>query len=259
MKGGVPHVRPPAEVLARMLAVRVHLDDCGGQDGRLRVLPGSHRHGLLKDAGILGWPKEAAFTCAVRRGDAILMRPLLLHASSAAAEPAGRRVIHIEFAADERPHVMLGAQYGDAGFKLPFDPNLGRAVGDPETAFLSRGKMIRPYWREPENRRISAILTLRHYPVGKRRYSRWREEIREQIKTGAIDPDAVPQPDFDFGELGLGVVVWDNAYAEIPLPLDIFRGPYDERWSVVVNDQRLTFRGAGIVAVEPNTEPQSTG
>ncbi len=106
VKGAVPHVRPPAEVRTRMLAVRVHLDDCGEQDGPLRVLPGSHKHGLLKDAEILGWPKEAAITCAVRRGDAILMRPLLLHASSMAAEPANRRVIHIEFAADGLPDGM---------------------------------------------------------------------------------------------------------------------------------------------------------
>jgi hypothetical protein len=34
------------------------------------------------------------------------MRPLLLHASSSAAEPASRRVIHVEFAADELPHGM---------------------------------------------------------------------------------------------------------------------------------------------------------
>ena len=106
VKGKVPHVRPPAEVLARMLAVRVHLDDCGKQDGPLRVLPGSHKHGLFKDAEILGWPKEAEITCAVRRGDLILMRPSLLHASSTAAEPANRRVIHIEFAADELPDGM---------------------------------------------------------------------------------------------------------------------------------------------------------
>jgi hypothetical protein len=31
------------------------------------------------------------------------MRPLLLHSSSAAAAPASRRVIHIEFAAAELP------------------------------------------------------------------------------------------------------------------------------------------------------------
>ncbi|HME01301.1 MAG TPA: hypothetical protein VKM93_28810 [Terriglobia bacterium] len=132
-----------------------------------------------------------------------------------------------------------------------------RALGAPQQQGGAQWSPLRAIflWKEPENRRISAILTLRHYPAGKRRYSRWWKGIRAQIKAGAIDRDAVPEPDFDFGELGLGVVVWDNAYADVPLPLDIFRGPFDERWSVVDNDQRLTFRGAGIVAVEPDTEP----
>ena len=106
MKDAGLHVRPPAAVLGRMLAVRVHLGDCGGHDGPLRILPGSHTHGLLKNAEILAWPKERAVTCAVRRGDTILMRPLLLHASSSAAEPAKRRVIHIEFAAEDLPDGM---------------------------------------------------------------------------------------------------------------------------------------------------------
>jgi hypothetical protein len=156
------------------------------------------------------------------------------------------------FVMTERHQVMLGAMYGDMGFKIPFDPSLGGMVGNAEVAFLGRGKMIRPHWKEPENRRISAILTLRHYPLGRRRLSRWWEGIRAQIRAGLIDRDAVPEPNFDFTEMGLGVIVWDNAYAEIPLPLDIFHGPYDERWSVVDNDQRMTFRGTGIVAAEPD-------
>ena len=163
------------------------------------------------------------------------------------------------FVMTERHYVMLGAMYGDTGFKIPFDPNLGKATGEPETAFLGRGKMVRPHWKEPENRRISAILTLRNYPIGRRKLSQWWKEIRAQVKAGEIERDNMPEPDFDFGELGLGVVVWDNAFAEIPLPLDIFRGPYDERWSIVANDQVLTFRGAGIVAVEPDAKQESAG
>ncbi|MET0554472.1 MAG: phytanoyl-CoA dioxygenase, partial [Vicinamibacteria bacterium] len=34
------------------------------------------------------------------RGDVLLMRPLLLHASSKAATDAPRRVLHVEYAAD---------------------------------------------------------------------------------------------------------------------------------------------------------------
>lgn len=36
--------------------------------------------------------------CEANRGDALLMRPLLIHASSAAEKPAHRRVIHFDYA-----------------------------------------------------------------------------------------------------------------------------------------------------------------
>lgn len=102
-KAGVVHVRPPAAILQEMLAIRIHLDDCGTGNGPLRVVPGSHVHGILSDAQIQGWPKETAVTCTANRGEAILMRPLLLHASSPSERPSNRRVIHLEFAAFDLP------------------------------------------------------------------------------------------------------------------------------------------------------------
>jgi ectoine hydroxylase-related dioxygenase (phytanoyl-CoA dioxygenase family) len=92
--------------MERMVALRIHLDDCGALDGPLRVLSGTHRQRFLSDEQILGWAKENAVTCIADRGDAILMRPLLLHASSAAVVPTNRRVIHIEFAAEDLPDGM---------------------------------------------------------------------------------------------------------------------------------------------------------
>jgi ectoine hydroxylase-related dioxygenase (phytanoyl-CoA dioxygenase family) len=103
-KAGVPHTWPPAGVVERMLAVRVHLDDCGPDNGPLRVIPGSHRAGVLESAAIDEWKArgpEAA--CVVGRGGLVLMRPLLLHASSTATQVRRRRVIHIEYAAPELP------------------------------------------------------------------------------------------------------------------------------------------------------------
>jgi len=103
-KAGVPHVQPPAEILARMLTVRLYLDQCDETNGPLRVLPGSHRAGRLDAAGIERWRGLVApVTCLVPRGGALVMRPLLLHASSAAAAPGHRRVIQLEFAAHELP------------------------------------------------------------------------------------------------------------------------------------------------------------
>jgi ectoine hydroxylase-related dioxygenase (phytanoyl-CoA dioxygenase family) len=102
-KAGVLHVQPPARVLNGILAIRLHLDASGPDNGPLRVIPGSHREGRLSAEQIGGWHKANAVTCIVPKGGALVMRPLLLHASSACAVPDSRRVIHIEFAAAELP------------------------------------------------------------------------------------------------------------------------------------------------------------
>jgi len=65
IKAGVPHVRPPAAVLAAMLSARLHLDDCGPSNGPVRVVPGTHTLGVL--------------------------------------DPSHRRVLHIEYACHDLP------------------------------------------------------------------------------------------------------------------------------------------------------------
>lgn len=103
-KDGVPHVLPPPRVLEQMLAVRVHLDDCSAANGPVRVIPGSHRFGRLADRRIEELRESVAeVVCEVARGGALLMRPLLLHASWKAEQPGHRRVVHIEYAAGDLP------------------------------------------------------------------------------------------------------------------------------------------------------------
>jgi ectoine hydroxylase-related dioxygenase (phytanoyl-CoA dioxygenase family) len=103
VKAGVLHVQPPAEIMNRILAIRLHLDESGPENGPLRVVPASHKEGRLSAEQVTNWPKTNSVTCTVPRGGALLMRPLLLHASSACAVPKPRRVIHLEFAAEELP------------------------------------------------------------------------------------------------------------------------------------------------------------
>jgi ectoine hydroxylase-related dioxygenase (phytanoyl-CoA dioxygenase family) len=106
MKANVPHVQPPARIMARMLAIRLHLDENNENNGPLRVIPGSHRAGCLSAEQIAAWRERASVVCTVPRGGAILMRPLLLHASSVCSKPGQRRVIHLEFAVDELPNEL---------------------------------------------------------------------------------------------------------------------------------------------------------
>ena len=103
VKAGVPHVQPPVAVLAAMLTVRLHLDDCGPDNGPLRVVPGTHRRLLDAaevDAAASAGPR-VALTCPA--GGAVVMRPLVLHASSPATSPRHRRVLHLEYAATGLP------------------------------------------------------------------------------------------------------------------------------------------------------------
>jgi ectoine hydroxylase-related dioxygenase (phytanoyl-CoA dioxygenase family) len=102
VKDDVVHVQPPNQVLEQMLAVRVHLDDCNAENGPLRVIPSSHRHGKLSPDQIHSLRSETPEkTCLVPSGGVLLMRSLLLHASSKATSPTHRRVVHLEFAATE--------------------------------------------------------------------------------------------------------------------------------------------------------------
>ena len=104
MKAGILHVQPPARVMAGMLAVRLHLDECNENRGPLRVIPGSHQAGCLSIEEIAVWRLRTSVVCSVPKGGAMLMRPLLLHASSACSKPEQRRVIHLEFSAGELPN-----------------------------------------------------------------------------------------------------------------------------------------------------------
>jgi len=98
VKRGVTHAQAPPEILARMMTMRLHLDDCGEDNGPLRVIAGSHDHGVLPRAEIVTRTRENAHIITAGAGDALFMKPLILHASSPARAPSHRRVLHLEFA-----------------------------------------------------------------------------------------------------------------------------------------------------------------
>jgi ectoine hydroxylase-related dioxygenase (phytanoyl-CoA dioxygenase family) len=109
-QGGV-FVQPPVAVLEQLVAVRVHLDPCGEEDGPLQFVPTTHRLGriaaarasVLKQAGPL-------VTCALGRGGVLIMRPLALHASSKATGSSRRRVLHFVFGPRELPYGLQWEQ-----------------------------------------------------------------------------------------------------------------------------------------------------
>jgi ectoine hydroxylase-related dioxygenase (phytanoyl-CoA dioxygenase family) len=76
LKEGVNYAHAPREALEQIVALRLHLDDSTESNGPLRVLPGTHRSGVLTDdevhdlaAGI------SAVECLVAEGGVVIMRP----------------------------------------------------------------------------------------------------------------------------------------------------------------------------------------
>ena len=99
IKQNILFVQPPATMMTQLIALRLHLDDCQNDHGPLRVVSCSHLAGRLSlEDQLLMRQKYSESLCLVKAGDAVLMRPLLLHASSKATQPNQRRVLHFLFA-----------------------------------------------------------------------------------------------------------------------------------------------------------------
>jgi len=97
-KDGQHFVQAPTRLLDQLVAVRLHIDACGAENGPLRLVAGSHRYGKLSLERSAALREEfGEVTCTASVGDALLMRPLVLHASSKAMIPNRRRVLHFLF------------------------------------------------------------------------------------------------------------------------------------------------------------------
>jgi hypothetical protein len=87
-KQGELYVQPPAAVLEQLMALRLHIDPCGDDDGPLRFVPGSHRKGIFDPASALEErASNGEVVCPAGRGSVLAMRPLTLHASSKSTWP----------------------------------------------------------------------------------------------------------------------------------------------------------------------------
>jgi hypothetical protein len=103
-KAGVAHVEPPFAILAGMVTLRLHLDDCGPDNAPLIVAIGSHGLGRVAAAEAAGHANRGEIlACHARIGDVWLYATPILHASERAARPSRRRVLQIDFAASDLP------------------------------------------------------------------------------------------------------------------------------------------------------------
>ncbi len=109
-KDGMLFVQPPVAVLERLVALRLHIDDCEAHDGALKVIPGSHVAGRVQESDKARLKAALGeVVCAVAPGGGMAMRPLLLHASSKATGTSRRRVLHFIFGPAQLPFGMAWA------------------------------------------------------------------------------------------------------------------------------------------------------
>jgi hypothetical protein len=109
-KEGEVFVQPPRDVLEQLVAVRLHLDACGPNDGPLRLVPGSHRLGVLApEAGVAARRDRGETTSTANAGDVLVLRPLTLHASSKASGDSRRRVLHFLYGPPRLPEGLAWA------------------------------------------------------------------------------------------------------------------------------------------------------
>jgi ectoine hydroxylase-related dioxygenase (phytanoyl-CoA dioxygenase family) len=100
VKDGVIYAHAPTAALAQVLALRIHLDNSTADNGPLRVLPATHKMGVLSDDAIHKLAEEVTnVDCLVPRGGVLAMRPMIVHASSKSRSEMSRRVLHVEYAA----------------------------------------------------------------------------------------------------------------------------------------------------------------
>ena len=96
-------VQPNRELLENIFTIRIHLDDCGKENGALRVMESSHKKGVINMKTWLKNKEGIEKICEVKKGGILIMKPLILHASKRTENQKNRRVIHIEFADKELP------------------------------------------------------------------------------------------------------------------------------------------------------------
>ena len=110
VKENVIYAQPPRDVMEQLVAVRLQLDADGESTGPLEVVPRSHAEGRLSSEEILELAARHRVRCPVPRGGALIMRPLLIHASGKMLGVGRRRVLHFLFA----PTLEHGMAWADA-------------------------------------------------------------------------------------------------------------------------------------------------
>ena len=102
VKQGVSHVQPPLYILEKITTIRIALDSTDSNNGALKVIPRSHKSGILNQQEINQiTQQQSAISCSLKAGDALIIHPLILHSSNKSISNNERRTIHLEYSSGE--------------------------------------------------------------------------------------------------------------------------------------------------------------
>ncbi len=170
----------------------------------------------------------------------------------------------------ERPLVVLSwrfiyaAMLGNLAIRTPIHVATAMQPTEAETGFANGGKMVQYRGQTPiapQNTTISAILVLEQLPVGRRRLE--AAVAAEEVQIGRElnlqehlqRVEQARGTDRDVSLRQLRVVVHDNPYAGRLFPVDLFVGPYDERYGPAGGTISRTFAGQQIVNLPAERSP----
>ena len=104
VKSCAVHVEPPFEITQRMVTLRVHLDEVDPDNAPLLIAPGSHGLGRIPTSRITATEASlGSLPCLAKSGDVWIYSTSILHASDTATWPRRRRVLQVDWAAEELP------------------------------------------------------------------------------------------------------------------------------------------------------------
>lgn len=104
IKQGMPHAEPPFDLVRRMVTLRCHLDRVTATNAPLMIAPGSHEFGRVPIGQVAEVVQRCGTTsCLAEAGDIWVYSTPILHASDAARVPSRRRVVQVDYSADELP------------------------------------------------------------------------------------------------------------------------------------------------------------
>lgn len=132
------------------------------------------------------------------------------------------------------PLTVFGAMLGNLGLKMDYDPNKGEAVaGSERNAFLDGGKMINDKRVQPQNTTISAIVVLEEFLDNIEVEKAMQEEMKKQGRKFAVAEKLdmrMKLYESHHVRRAPRIVIMDNPFARMALPINLFNGSFDERW-----------------------------